>query len=480
MHIKETLFVAGGVSEVKCTFKIRKMESDFLLKVTKKDLDLSEDIKTCVARIMYEEDLDVKANNFYRLTQMGNSFSLLHKLYNINDLLNAACFSAFELHGNDHLYDAVYKFLIFLAKNCRWADDFLKEKGIHNYAKEALVKPEMSEYSKLISIFLLQLIKIDKDSFENIFDPSILGFFIHHIKESDPNSDERIWPLNCIQTITSLEFFDNNEALDAILQLIEEELNAEYFTPNFAELCLSILSNVFISSCDDSLKERASQKLFMDIGNNIFDPENERVCLSVVSLYTNAVYYDEAVINYLVSSSAIEHIASLFEEIAKRPLLLERCLTFFTNCISSESNWKSVIDILMSSQFLPAQLIPFYDMYKQTVKSRIAIFICKFIRRLEINELKELIDVEIINALLDELMVDDDKTEANILCAFLHYFSLVKVNPGEFASEIEAINDPSLNERLYEIIDNEETDKFISQAAQLVHSLIEELGESSD
>ena len=415
-------------------------------------------------------DFDAKSNLLNFIYLKREFFNSLHNGLNIDQFFLILKECAFSTHSNDVLYLTTYKFLFYLAQNCTWCDEYFIKNNFHITGKELLLSNKFSMQFYLAA-FLIQIMKKNEDSFHSIFDASVAHYFVTIIREK--SLQDKIWALHSLQAIVSLKFFHDDESLDMILTLLEEIFSVESDL-HLIDLSFSILSNVFICPCDDELKSRAANSLFLDVGVEVFDPGNESLCISILNFFINLLYYDNnSPTNYILNHSIIEAITSHHEIFLSSSKIMEKAAKFITNALSNEIFSKQVFDALSKTSFFPTSFINNVNQYQNSSQISIAIFSCKLILRFSVDFYSLFINPDVINFLLDEFMVDDDDLLANIICSFIKFIENAKIDIARFSEELDSLLDPTLVDRLEEIIQNiHDKEAPLSKAASLLETCL--------
>ena len=378
---------------------------------------------------------------------------------------------AFSDHKNDNLYLSSFKLLFYFAQNCSWCDQYFIDFGFHTAAKELIISSKFPKMKK-VSSFLIQIIKQNADAFHSIYDIELTEAFIRQVHENQ--NDDKIWPLQCLQTVISLPYFDDNPSLDLVLTFLEQLFNIEDIDIRLLDLSYSILASALISICDESLKDRAAITLYINAGQQLFNPEDERICISILTYFINLLYYNnDASLLYLIHHSIISSIASNWDGIIQSEKIVEKLATFFGNCLTNDIHFKLALQQISQTDFLPINLMMIANNGSFAMQTEIAIYCCKMINHLSVSQYCQYLNSDVINFLLDELIIDDFDLEANIICALIHYVQQIKLDTPSFQEEIDSLLDPTISERLDEIFENHTNEeKQLSNAASFLQTLL--------
>ena len=425
--------------------------------------------------ILIGNDLESTSN---LLNQIFVKKEILIKFYKAIDILPSffqALFKcAFSDHQNKNLYNSTFNVLIYLVQNCSWCDSYLIDFNFHITERDLIISNNFPNMKK-ISIFLIKIIQKEVDAFHSLFDIKLTEALINEIHEND--LDNKIWPLQCLQIVVSLPYFDDNQSLELILTTIEEFFNIEDIDIRLLDASYSLLASVFLSLCDDSLKERATITLYINSCINLFNQDNERICISILTYLINLLYYNnDSTLSYLINHSILTLIISKYTDIIQSDSITTKMATFCANCLTQEKCFVMAMKQLSETNFLPINLMEIVNKGTYSMQYEIAIYCCKMINMLSPSQYDQYINPAIINFLLDQLIIDDFDLEANIICTLIHYVKQIELNVENYHEEIDAITDPTISDRLNEIIETNENDqKQLSNAASLLLSLIFDL-----
>ena len=107
---------------------------------------------------------------------------------------------------------------------------------------------------------------------------------------------------------------------------------------------------------------------------------------------------------------------------------------------------------VLKSDILPI-ILKEYDSETYQLQCEKVFLVCYLIYHSDSESLKYIFQHVTIDQLVEHLLIDDNEMIGRLLVALVHATEIVSFTPNDFSEQIEALNDPSLIERLDEIVD---------------------------
>lgn len=365
---------------------------------------------------------------------------------------NSLSFAAFNDHGVISLWTAAYTLLSYIAHNCRWADEYLQKYEYHELAKGCLLGGHIPVRPETIASFLVELMRISYESFSIIFDPDIFNYFVGKMDpERARNACDKIWVLEMLLGILSIEWYDNKEPIEQIVCGLKHEMENCNDIDYINELCFSCLASILASNIEPEFKKICFDESIIGIGIEKFNPDSETLFSSIIDYFNNLVFFDDAYFSIFVDNGIIGHIADAIKKVqTKERVQLKQKLIFFLNtCLAIGK--PALAEISKFDIF--SYVVENYDYAPLRLRKEIILYSCSLLMHSDVTLYKGIFDTFPLENIIDALMENDDEMNGRILVALIQMTSSILVAPDDSADIIEELSDSSMENRLEEFAD---------------------------
>lgn len=370
--------------------------------------------------------------------------------------------TAFDDFGSEELSTNSFNLLIRFIQKFSWSFPFIIGKQFHRHAYELLSQEDCMINHSILCKFLANVMAINTELLHDLFTSDFFYYLLSILQNQKLQHSNKIWVLEVLQDIFSINFYDINDYIDDILQLATEILKDNETMPKYTiiNLVFDILANLLRSNISQEQKAKLINPFIWNLSFGCYDSNNPQLCPASVRYLINAVYefneYGDILVNE--SSQEVFNVISSLQN-ASDPEIAVNIILLINNIMASSQN---SIDFIWKSEFY--KLIANYledSSYK--VKKQAIIFICRLMMLATPQQIPDLLENAPLNLICDDFVYDENEIVANILGALINLTSQIVGDSSNFPDIKDIFEEYAVIDRLEEIISQKE--KEIVQAA---------------